>query len=63
MVPAVLQPISEIAQWAFVIVCVPMVALVIMFVSGLLLVPKDKRIKAIKEMAKMARAIRFGKWR
>lgn len=57
-----IEPLLNHGPWALVlVVCGPVAAIVIMFVFAMLLVPKDKRVDAIKAMAELVRAIKSGK--
>jgi hypothetical protein len=56
-----LEPLLIGGPWAVVlVVCAPMVAIVIMFVCALALVPRRRRVKAIRAMAELIRALRTG---
>lgn len=57
-----LEPLMANGPWAAVfVICAPIAAIVIMFLWALLLVPKDKRVEAIKAMAELAKAVKPGK--
>jgi len=56
-----LEPLLTGGPWAVVLViCAPMVAIVIMFVCALALVPRRRRVDAIRAMAELVRALRPG---
>ena len=57
-----LDPLAANGPWALALsICAPLAAIVIMFVVALILVPKDKRVEAIKAMAELVRALRPGR--
>jgi hypothetical protein len=54
-----LEPLMVNGPWAAVlVVCAPLVAIVIMFVSALILVPRGSRVDAIHAMAELVKALR-----
>ena len=61
MSKSILEPLMANGPWAAVLViCAPMAAIVVMFVCAMVLVPKDKRVEAIRAMAVLVKAIRPG---
>lgn len=56
-----LEPLMAGGPWvAVLVVCAPLVAIVIMFVCALILVPRRRRVEAIRAMAELIRALRPG---
>ncbi|MET8149392.1 hypothetical protein ACIBSW_34565 [Actinoplanes sp. NPDC049668] len=59
---AFLEPLMANGPWAAVLViCMPMFAIMVMFVCAMLLVEKPKRVEAIKAMAELVQALKPGK--
>jgi hypothetical protein len=57
-----LDPLMANGPWAAVlVVCAPTLAIVIMFVCAMVLVPRDRRVEAIKAMAELVKALKPGK--
>jgi hypothetical protein len=57
-----LEPLAANGPWAAVlVVCAPIAAIVIMFVCAMILVPKDRRVEAIRAMAELARELKPGR--
>jgi hypothetical protein len=53
-----LDPLLATGPWAAVLViCAPLAAIMVMFVCALVLVPRNRRVEAIRAMAKLVRAL------
>jgi hypothetical protein len=59
-----LDPLLANGPWAAVlVVCAPLAAIVVMFVCALVLVPRKRRVEAIRAMAELVKALPPGRGR